>query len=1680
MTPLFRAITARTTFGSSTRHVPLSAFSLASNANSKPREPFRTSGRAAQRTSAAIDGRSLRMANDIMERLRTLQLDGSAAWSTDTSNDTRDLASRASLCLSHLYRDGFLLEILLLADALERAGVRIDSERTAPIILSARAWVGNHLVSDASRLSNIADGVQPPTVADASDAVEGHLRHRRLQAAMSAGRGLPQHVFARAFENASSSSPAPVEQSQGSVAGKMLAAVASDVDGQLPSSLITDALDLLRKGRHVESDGEALTDLWDGITSGYQSMYASMAPLIPAGEHASAARQIVSEAVAAVPLQPVAYAALAAAAAKFNRPDIATWVLKQLDQCSRWEALAVRSLRDDSLPYPQVSGALRRVDFVPLATGDANDMDKGRFYSRVLQGIGRTTISAYTLQSVEQDAIVACAWAAAAAGQWADAIAAQNLLVRRQTLIHAHETQGGLLELPSSIGGSLWSEPLHCNANAADPPSDSSKAGRGVALPPLLKALVHRSSQSEMVGAGALRTPLVMVSSQERASAPRSTTAFVTAADAYYKKAINDDMRPLEISLAALAATRDFEGVLAVWGRCSGVILKRLRDDDSQVPGMSTGGHYSYMTDHFGFEAQLPYVDRRAAGGATTARVASIINANVLRVVLEAAIETKSNTVIAEVLRIATASAVQLNRMPRLLLACASAVHHLADTAPTAELTRWCTSIIRHARPGDSGLAIADLSLRSVLRSELQAMARTLAPTPASSAEVDAKNAFANKEITVDRWVKSVQSYVNPSGSTGSAGAQPKDFDAVVAALQQRGIVIPPSTALVIAQSAAAEAVSIPVLRDGAGVAADGQDTVRAIIQVRHVLDRMARMCAELQQNGETGTAGGGTLAVEATSSSNSVNVDAASKLVHMTFQLLNLKPNSHTMMKTRAARELNAACTAALNALPLSLVSALRPFGNAMRGQLPPQRWMELFDCITSSWSAIEQKATSHPDERYSSKDIDAVISHAAVEAAADALLYFGLAQLPASSGHLPVALPPLAAAAVKEQHRNCFQRLYLAAAIRSRHRRDAPAGDIAAQQRLPSVARLVRVMLEARMNAPHAVALASMNPLAVSSVAMRDLVYHLALEGHGWTLARVLAALSLPDANALLLGAEPHHAPLSNPVSVPANLRVVVDSCQKAAAQKHSASARSPGAPQQAQQQHQAHVGGSEARDRGAIGALFADSKYSEFVKRTLKHLITFGHMPAERAVESVAQAPTATAAELARNLTRNSTPGALGAPRHVMWSSLLRGDGMRTLPANKISYLPIRSMFPANTRSRLPAPPPYAQVLNSVAWFDLSVIDEAELTIFGDRESSNPFHSSSVNAAGDGKAPRSIFGDPIMVQKVANRSGGTSTASNVPQDSSRPSSAQEFRLVWEESQSATGADHSANASSSPSPIAMLAMEDTTRLLSSLFKEHDPSTVEERVLASSNNFSVPLKRGIKPFWRSKSKLPDVLVALLPDLLRHGIFLPPSAADLVARHARLDPRMVLPLISHLRAQAASLFAHLPSGSELLPHVPPLGTGLSSDGVNSVLNTAQALRILGVALDILDEVAPLNAAGVPSIQSSPPWRPDVPNVLVKLRDLAEKLQETAVVAKLNELIAKSDEAARSALIAAAHRTQARELAAMQSTSNSSLAAPSTNPPPRLAAGVAEPEQQQPQRLASRAPQAMPANTTRLR
>ena len=148
----------------------------------------------------------------------------------------------------------------------------------------------------------------------------------------------------------------------------------------------------------------------------------------------------------------------------------------------------------------------------------------------------------------------------------------------------------------------------------------------------------------------------------------------------------------------------------------------------------------------------------------------------------------------------------------------------------------------------------------------------------------------------------------------------------------------------------------------------------------------------------------------------------------------------------------------------------------------------------------------------------------------------------------------------------------------------------------------------------------------------------------------------------------------------------------------------------------------------------------------------------------------------------------------------------------------------------------------------------------------------------------------------------------------------------------------------------------------------------------------------------------------LIAQLLRHGVFIVPSIADQIAILTKDYPSFTLPLLAHLRLQFVTVIGNLPWSLMAQTKVPLSGSGCSSIGLNAILESLIKSRQLLLALELLDELAPISkqiVAGSKSatVKMTPVnwWAPDV-QILQQLQALAEELQEKQVAKMITVLI----------------------------------------------------------------------------
>lgn len=140
----------------------------------------------------------------------------------------------------------------------------------------------------------------------------------------------------------------------------------------------------------------------------------------------------------------------------------------------------------------------------------------------------------------------------------------------------------------------------------------------------------------------------------------------------------------------------------------------------------------------------------------------------------------------------------------------------------------------------------------------------------------------------------------------------------------------------------------------------------------------------------------------------------------------------------------------------------------------------------------------------------------------------------------------------------------------------------------------------------------------------------------------------------------------------------------------------------------------------------------------------------------------------------------------------------------------------------------------------------------------------------------------------------------------------------------------------------------------------------------------------------------------LAMQLFRHGAFIVPAVADQLALLTNDYPSLTIPLLSHLRLQFVTVIGNLPWSLMAQTKISLSGSGFSSFGLNEILESLVKARQLQLALELLDEVAPIvrqqMAPNKPSTLKMVPvswWAPDV-HILQQVQTLAEDLQEKQV------------------------------------------------------------------------------------
>lgn len=114
-----------------------------------------------------------------------------------------------------------------------------------------------------------------------------------------------------------------------------------------------------------------------------------------------------------------------------------------------------------------------------------------------------------------------------------------------------------------------------------------------------------------------------------------------------------------------------------------------------------------------------------------------------------------------------------------------------------------------------------------------------------------------------------------------------------------------------------------------------------------------------------------------------------------------------------------------------------------------------------------------------------------------------------------------------------------------------------------------------------------------------------------------------------------------------------------------------------------------------------------------------------------------------------------------------------------------------------------------------------------------------------------------------------------------------------------------------------------------------------------------------ITQFLQSCTQSPNspLFPMLVRELFRHGGWLSPSAAQLVAKYASENHSYFLPLLLHLQAQSIVLLQQVPrlNIQKLLPHLPITGSGVDREGYSHLLDTAAEAGALRIGMQLLEQ-----------------------------------------------------------------------------------------------------------------------------
>jgi hypothetical protein len=807
--------------------------------------------------------------------------------------------------------------------------------------------------------------------------------------------------------------------------------------------------------------------------------------------------------------------------------------------------------------------------------------------------IGSTT-PPFVLAHVPQAAFRAAAYALAAADRPDDVLSVVRLFVRgtvaraaaRADVMGTGETvtaSAGLMAAPlwpaqhhqrADVGGAGVgsvageSQGAGAAADAATVPSGA------VSMPALLSGLVNAAGSGALAGLASASLPRILDEGSAGAAAVSASTSssvadlFAPADAAAWRAALSSDLRMLEACLWALQSRGRHAAAMELYGLVKDAFESAVRLDAPEfgAPGWAwegAGGGGGAVEE--GGETALR---GRAVAALLESALAiertDVITRTMSRLVAgggsHAAAAAAAASSPSQSSSSSTFRASSLVASPHLLKAFAGGLRFLARRHSPVEVSRWLDLIVQGTERGAGGPIPSFLLDVAV---EVWGKKLGVAPQtsgPAAGSGVAGGDAALDDALLLPGWFKRLlggmsekRLTVSPAGLARSIAAVAGVDDAAFSSSSAPGAIATDwvrrqahPAALLRFRAAVrlfSSVMDARLLERGAapGVAVD----VPAAAALHRIIAFLAEAAAALVRTaprradaGIAGTAlhGGGLPDGEDVFSATVVSLLSASKQAGL---------GGTGRLGTAAATV--AAAAAPQDKVPSASTQHLLLLQQHPLANLPPPTIRALFDIVVASLPAPPPEGGSAPGAATSGRyALRRPLQKRTLAAAAELLL------LGCGTG---------GGAGTQSWRPADFGRVYFAAAARSAGmQRKGFAGVGIGQQAGATavadgggasggdivfhVARVVRVLLEARQQGGGSPSAATgtgtpslPNPLAVSPSSLADLTFHLLVERQHWTLARVLAAVTIPGSPAEATAAVAA-APVTSRVFVPPTL--------------------------------------------------------------------------------------------------------------------------------------------------------------------------------------------------------------------------------------------------------------------------------------------------------------------------------------------------------------------------------------------------------------------------------------------------------------------------------------------------------------------------------------------------------------